>query len=120
MMEQVYTNLFSNSIKYAPEDTPIRVSANVSDDQAIITICNRSPHVPEEHLEHIFDKFFRITQADKITGTGLGLSICKGLIEAHDGRIWAENVADGFAFKIALPLKLDGTHPRLPEDETDG
>ena len=119
-MEQVFTNLFSNSIKYAPENTAIRISAGVIDDYAIITVKNQSSHVPEEHLEHIFDKFYRVTEADKITGTGLGLSICKGLIEAHEGRIWAENKPDGFAFDIALPLKLAGEHPKLPGDEANG
>lgn len=120
MLEQVFANLLSNSIKYAPEGAPIRISARVEDEQAVITVINQSPYIPEEHLEHIFDKFFRITQADTITGTGLGLSICKGLIEAHDGRIWAENQPDGFAFNIALPLMLEGEHPKLPGDDIDG
>ena len=86
----------------------------------MIQVINQSPPVPEEHLEHIFDKFFRITEADKVTGTGLGLSICKGIIEAHDGKIWAENLPVGFAFKITLPLTLDGALPIIPKDETDG
>ncbi len=120
MMEQVFTNLFSNSIKYAPENTPIRISARVVDDQAVITVSNQSPNVREEHLKHIFDKFYRVTKADKITGTGLGLSICKGFIEAHEGRIWAENLPDGFAFNITLPLTLEGERPKLPGNETDG
>ena len=120
MMEQVFSNLLSNSIKYAPENSPIRISGKVEDDRAIIRVINQSPYVPEEHLEHIFDKFFRVTQADKITGTGLGLSICKGLIEAHDGKIWAENRPDGFTFNITLLLILEGERPKLPGDETDG
>lgn len=120
MMGQVFTNLFSNSIKYAPQSSKIRISAHVDEGSALIKVLNQSPPVPEEHLEHIFDKFFRITEADKITGTGLGLSICKGIIEAHGGEIWAENAPDGFTFNISLPLALDGTLPRIPKDETDG
>lgn len=120
MMEQVFTNLFSNSIKYAPENTPIRIFAGVKGDQALITVSNQSPNVPEEHLKHIFDKFHRVTEADKITGTGLGLSICKGFIEAHEGKIWAENLSDGLAFNILLPLTLEGERPKMPGDETDG
>ncbi len=120
MMGQVFTNLFSNSIKYAPRNTPITVSAGVTGGQVVVKVVNQSPPVPEEHLGHIFDKFFRITEADKVTGTGLGLSICKGIIEAHEGKIWAENSADGFTFNITLPLTLDGALPRLPEDLTDG
>lgn len=117
MMEQVFTNLFSNSVKYAPQGTPIQVYAEVKNDSVLIRMVNQSPPVPEEHLEHIFDKFFRITKADKITGTGLGLSICKGIIEAHGGKIWAENQPEGFTFNILLPLTLNGEFPTLPKDE---
>ena len=92
----------------------------MTDGQALVRVINQSPPVPEEHLGHIFDKFFRITEADKVTGTGLGLSICKGIIEAHDGKIWAENTPAGFAFNIYLPLTLDGALPRLPKDIVDG
>jgi two-component system sensor histidine kinase KdpD len=120
MMGQVFTNLFSNSIKYAPPGTPIRVSAIQQGDKLLITVINKSPRVQEEHLEHIFDKFFRVTEADKVTGTGLGLSICKGIVEAHGGKIWAENQTDGFAFIISLPVTLDGSLPHVPKDELDG
>lgn len=120
MMGQVFTNLFSNSIKYAPIDTPILVSAKQVDDQVIITLINQSQPVPEEHIEHIFDKFHRVTEADKVTGTGLGLSICKGIVEAHGGKIWAENQKEGFAFIVRLPIKMNGLLPNIPKDELDG
>lgn len=120
MMGQVFTNLFSNSIKYAPPGTPIRVSAVHIDATVLIKVINQSPRVAEEHLEHIFDKFFRVTEADKVTGTGLGLSICKGIIEAHGGKIWAENQKEGFAFMISLPVTLDGSLPDIPRDVLDG
>ncbi len=120
LIGQVFTNLFSNSVKYAPPDSPIVVFAGVSDGNALIKVINQSPPVPEEHLEHIFDKFHRVTQADKITGTGLGLSICKGIIEAHGGKIWAENQPEGFSFNISLPLTLDGELPKIPKDAIDG
>jgi two-component system sensor histidine kinase KdpD len=120
-MEQVFTNLISNSTKYAPPDTVIRIEAYLQDDtQIIVRVSNQGPHVPAQHLERIFDKFYRITAADRVTGTGLGLSICKGIIEAHGGRIWAENLPDGFAFNFTLPISLDGTPPHNlsvePED----
>ena len=75
--------------------------------------------MPEEHLARIFDKFYRITSADRVTGTGLGLSICKGIIEAHGWRIWAENLPGGFAFNFVLPLTLDGKHPPEPPMELE-
>jgi len=73
-----------------------------------VTVSNQGPQVPEEHLERIFDKFYRVTAADKVTGAGLGLSICKGIIEAHGGRIWAENLTQGLAFNFTLPLSVEG------------
>ena len=111
-MEQVFDNLVSNSLKYAPVNTTIHIRARKQeDDILLVTVANQGPHVPEEHLQRIFDKFYRVTDADRVTGTGLGLSICKGIIAAHGGRIWAENLPDGFAFNFTLPLTLDGAPP---------
>jgi two-component system sensor histidine kinase KdpD len=119
-MEQVFTNLITNSFKYAPGGTTIRISAHTEGEAEVkVRVENQSPPVPEEDLERIFEKFHRITAADRITGTGLGLSICKGIIEAHDGRIWAENLADGFAINFVLPLSLDGKLPPKPPFESE-
>jgi two-component system sensor histidine kinase KdpD len=86
-----------------------------------VQVSNQGPHVPREHLERIFDKFYRVTEAERITGTGLGLSICKGIVEAHGGRIWAENVPGGLSFNFTLPLLWDGARaaelPVEPESE---
>jgi two-component system, OmpR family, sensor histidine kinase KdpD len=116
-MEQVFTNLLSNSIKYAPEKTVIRVRAFVEENTIHAIVSNQGPQVPQEHLERIFDKFFRLSETDRVTGTGLGLSICKGIIEAHGGHLWAENMPDGLAFNFTLPLMLDGVSPpKMPID----
>jgi two-component system sensor histidine kinase KdpD len=105
LIEQVLINLISNSVKYSPENTSVHVVARQADPRSVrVTVSNQGPPVPEEHLEHIFDKFFRITAADRVTGAGLGLSICKGIVEAHGGRIWARNMPGGFAFNFTLPL----------------
>ncbi|HWQ05090.1 MAG TPA: DUF4118 domain-containing protein [Longilinea sp.] len=119
MMEQVFTNLISNSVKYAPVNTTIELKANVDSDFMHVQVSNHSPSVPVEHLERIFDKFHRVTAADRITGTGLGLSICKGIIEAHGGRIWAENQPEHFVFHFTLPLSLDGVLPKYPQETID-
>jgi two-component system sensor histidine kinase KdpD len=116
-MEQVFTNLVSNSLKYAPASTLVRIRARPEEECIHVQVSNQGPQVPPEDLERIFAKFYRITAADRVTGTGLGLSICKGIIEAHGGRIWAENVPDGLAFNFTLPLTRDGTQPpQLPVD----
>ncbi|MBI5565124.1 MAG: two-component sensor histidine kinase, partial [Chloroflexi bacterium] len=104
-IEQVFRNLISNSAKYAPANTEIRLCARVLDPGWLqVQVSNQGPAVPDEHLERIFDKFYRVTAADRVTGTGLGLSICKGIIEAHGGRIWAENAPDQVIFNFTLPL----------------
>ena len=85
-----------------------------------VTVSNQGPQVPAEHLERIFDKFYRVTEADRVTGAGLGLSICKGIVEAHGGRIWAENLRQGFAFHFTLPLRAEGfsleTRPEMADE----
>ena len=119
-MEQVFTNLLSNSLKYAPGNTTICIRAAKEDEMVHVQVSNQGPHVPIEHLERIFDKFYRTTDADRIAGTGLGLSICKGIIEAHQGHIWAENLTNGIAFNFTLPLIWDGVLPsQLPFDAED-
>ena len=120
-MGQVFTNLISNSIKFAPPDTVVRVRAEARDDSLVaVQVSNQGPPVPEAHLKGIFDKFYRMTAADRVTGTGLGLSICKGIVEAHGGTIWAENLPDGFAFNFTLPLHMDGEPPPALPKEAEG
>jgi two-component system sensor histidine kinase KdpD len=120
MMEQVFSNLLSNSIKYAPPNTTIQISGSIAYNYLHITLTNEGPLVPAEHLERIFDKFNRVTEADRITGTGLGLSICKGIIEAHHGKIWAENQACCFAFHLSLPCTINGNLPEIPKEANNG
>jgi two-component system sensor histidine kinase KdpD len=116
-MEQVFTNLISNSLKYAPVNTVVWIRAQVEGESLHVQVSNQGPQVPSKHLERIFDKFYRITAADKVTGTGLGLSICKGIIEAHGGHIWAANLPDGLAFNFIIPLIWNGAKPsQLPMD----
>jgi two-component system sensor histidine kinase KdpD len=117
LMQQVLTNLLNNSVKYAPPHTTIRVHAgDDGHDALLVEVTNEGPPIPEQHLTGIFDRFHRVTSADRIPGTGLGLSICKGIIEAHGGRIWAENLSRGMAFKFTLPKKVASPVPaRLKE-----
>lgn len=116
MVGQVFMNLISNSIKYAPPDTTISIYCQQEGDCLHVKVSNQGPSVPEQHLDRIFEKFYRVTKADQITGTGLGLSICKGIIEAHGGKIWAENEQEHFVFHFILPITLDGSLPKIPEE----
>jgi two-component system sensor histidine kinase KdpD len=115
LMEQVFTNLLSNCVKYAPAGSTVHVTGRATPDDAVeVEVWNEGPPVPAEHLARIFDKFYRVTDADRVTGTGLGLSICKGIVEAHGGRIWAENRPDGFAYHVRLPVSPSGKRPPEP------
>jgi two-component system sensor histidine kinase KdpD len=116
-LDQVLTNLLGNAQKYAPPGTVIGLRARAVEGAVQVSISNQGPPVPAEHLDHIFDKFYRVTAADRVTGTGLGLSICKGIVEAHGGRIWAENLPAGLAFNFTLPLRWEGAPAPRPAPE---
>jgi signal transduction histidine kinase len=104
-LERVVANLLENAAKYAPRDSAVRVLARTAGEHIELRVEDRGPGIPPEHLEHVFDKFFRLQTSERtgIPGTGLGLAICRGIVQAHGGRIWAENRAGGGArFVVAL------------------
>ncbi|MCX5752019.1 MAG: ATP-binding protein [Candidatus Krumholzibacteria bacterium] len=105
-MMKVFFNLLDNAIKYSPEDSPIDVGARVHRTAAEIEVGDRGTGIAEGDLTRIFERFYRAEKAQPVAGTGLGLSICKGIIEAHGGRIVARNNADsGATFIVTLPLE---------------
>ncbi|MCL4395398.1 MAG: sensor histidine kinase KdpD [Chloroflexi bacterium] len=104
LMEQALANLIHNSATHTPPGTRVRVSAKVQGTELVITVADRGPGLPVEVLPKIFDKFYRAPNADRV-GVGLGLSIARGLVEAHGGRITAENrTRGGISFIIRLPV----------------
>ncbi len=109
-MDQVLTNLLENAIRYTPVGTPIEVRACVQDNLMLLSIADRGPGIPHGDEERIFDKFYSVADGKrkKRQGFGLGLAVCRGLVEAHGGRIWAENRKDGGAiFFFTLPLDTE-------------
>ncbi len=104
LMVQALVNLVDNAVKYAPPHEMIEIEAHQEQQQVIIAVKDRGPGLPEAELDHIFNKFYRV-DATGIRGTGLGLSIVRGIVEAHNGRVWAENRPGGGAiFFIAVPI----------------
>jgi two-component system, OmpR family, sensor histidine kinase KdpD len=102
LISQVLTNLLDNAVRYSPVGSAITISAEIVRDQLRVTVFNEGSHLPDEDLERVFDKFYRVSDAPG--GTGLGLAIARGNVEAHDGRMWAENVGQkGIAFVFTLP-----------------
>jgi two-component system sensor histidine kinase KdpD len=107
LMTQVLVNLLENSLKYSPPGSPIEIIASTDESWLLLEVADRGPGVPEHDLKRVFDKFYRIPIPEGAGGTGLGLSICKGIVEAHGGRISAENRSGG-GLNIALRLPLRG------------
>ena len=107
-LAQVFDNLFTNAIKYAPK-APIDILMDQVGDNIVISFIDHGPGIPQESLPLIFERFYRVRNEKTITGTGLGLYICKQIIEAHRGKIWAESTAgQGTTFFIELPINLSG------------
>jgi two-component system sensor histidine kinase KdpD len=95
-----------NALKYSPEGAPIDVSARVAGSQLELSIADRGAGIPAADLAFVFDKFYRVQRRGTATGTGLGLSICKGIVEAHNGAIRAENrPGGGTIVTLWLPLE---------------
>jgi two-component system sensor histidine kinase KdpD len=104
LIAQALVNVIDNAVKYSPPSAPIEIQARAADTQVSIEVRDRGIGVPPDDLLRMFDKFYRVQRADNATGTGLGLSISKGIVEAHAGRIWANNRPEGgLAVTITLP-----------------
>jgi two-component system sensor histidine kinase KdpD len=103
-IEDVLVNLLDNAVRHSPEGTPIRISVAQQEHDVVVQVENDGPPVPVDTTDQIFTRFYS-GQRDR-RRVGLGLAICKGLIEAHGGRIWVERPGEpGARFAFALPLK---------------
>jgi two-component system sensor histidine kinase KdpD len=101
---QALVNLIDNAIKYSPKDSPIFINAREIKSGIELQVTDEGVGIPEEDLERIFDKFYRVSRPENIQGTGLGLAISKGIIEAHGGTIRAENrLGGGTIMTIQIP-----------------
>jgi two-component system sensor histidine kinase KdpD len=109
LIVQALVNILDNALKYSPPDTPIDISGRQVALQVEIVVADRGIGIPPEDLQRVFDKFYRVHRPDNVTGTGLGLSISKGIVEAHGGRIAAENRPDGgTVVRLTLPVAESG------------
>ncbi len=116
-VQQVLLNLLDNAIKYSPTGSPLRVEARVEGEEMVMRVVNEGEGIPLEDLTRVFERFYRVKveRGRPIRGSGLGLAICRGLVEAHGGRIWAES-SQGKATAITFTLPLHAsryTPPRL-------
>jgi signal transduction histidine kinase len=107
-IRQVLRNLVDNAVKYSPGGGPITISLGVAEDSLEFSVADRGLGIEPDDLDRIFDRFYQVDSAStrKVGGSGLGLSICKAIVEAHNGRIWAESEpGTGSSFYVALPIE---------------
>jgi two-component system sensor histidine kinase KdpD len=101
---QALVNVIDNAIKYSSKNSQIDIDVTQAEKEVSIQISDRGIGIPEEDLERVFDKFYRVSRPESVTGTGLGLAICKGIVEAHGGTITAKNrPGGGTDITITLP-----------------
>lgn len=107
-IEQALVNLISNAVKYSSPRTPITVEAGVESGEVVVSVTNQGIEISEEDRPYLFERYYRGEKRKKKgSGLGLGLYIVKGLIEAHEGRIWLEpNDEKLTIFRFALPLSI--------------
>jgi signal transduction histidine kinase len=104
---QVLRNLLDNAIKYSPQGGLIVVQGEVGENEVIVSVADQGEGIAPEHLNQLFDKFFRAQSGLRlnIAGSGLGLPIAHTIVESHRGRIWAESrLGQGSTFYFTLPL----------------
>ena len=107
-LRQAVTNLIDNAIKYSPEGTRVEVRLRSAPGAALIEVEDEGPGIPPEHLDRIFERFYRIdpSRSREIGGTGLGLSLVRLAAEAHGGRAEVSSrVGSGSTFRITLPTE---------------
>jgi two-component system sensor histidine kinase KdpD len=118
LIGQVLSNLLDNAVKYTPSHSPIELRASAIAGGVEVTVSDRGEGLLPGEEQRVFDKFYRARPEGATGGAGLGLAICRAIIEAHGGRIAAENRTDGgVCFRFDLPQP---TPPVGPQPETDG
>jgi len=106
LIGQVLLNILDNACKYSDIGTPIEIIVRKSLSDIQVEVQDHGSGIPPEDLEKIFNKFYRLQRDISQSGTGLGLSICKGIIEAHGGKIHAENNSNpGASVIFTLPIE---------------
>ena len=114
---QVITNLLINASRQSHEATPIRIEAALAGDAVAVSVVDNGRGLLPERLSHLFEKFSRPDSSEQGRDLGLGLAICKGIVEAHGGRIWAESDGPGLGSRFIFTISADpgsGIQPHTP------
>jgi signal transduction histidine kinase len=110
-LDQVFTNLVENAIKFTPQQGEITIGARRNGETMRLTVHDTGIGVPPEEQEKVFDRFYQVDRGEKraYRGTGLGLAISRHIVERHNGAIWVESdgiAGHGSSFHVELPLEL--------------
>ncbi|MCP4538988.1 MAG: response regulator [Chloroflexi bacterium] len=121
-IEQVLRNLLTNAVKYSPDEGAITVRGREDESRVIISVSDHGIGIPPEDLERVFERFYRVDNevTQDVSGAGLGLAVCRGIVEAHGGRIWVEStlgVGSTFYFTLEEHEIQNGIHKLLAADE---
>ena len=116
---QVISNLLENAVKYAPAGAPIDLTVRQVDDELEVAVSDQGPGIRAEERDHIFAPFYRLPATRRMPGAGIGLMVCKGMVEAHGGRIWVEDRPGGGA-RFVFRIPLSGPTPHRPAGGTMG
>ncbi len=105
-LARVFNNILKNAIAYSYENSVIDISAERKDKNIVITFTNQGNPIPQEKLETIFEKFFRLdtSRSTNTGGAGLGLAIAKEIVNAHGGNIFVQSNTENTVFTVVLPL----------------
>ncbi len=122
MLEQVVLNLFTNAIKYSQENSAIEIRLKEREGDVLVEVEDNGYGISEKSLPKIFEKFYRVTDNEKvreISGTGLGLSLVKEIVDGHNGAISVRSkVNEGSTFSFSIP-KYNGKHQEKSVEETE-
>lgn len=96
LLFQAFANILDNALKFTPTGGAVRIALSHTNEGRCLTVTDNGPGVADRDLDKIFERFYRAEESRSASGTGLGLSMVAAVIGLHDGRIWAENRAQGF------------------------
>jgi signal transduction histidine kinase len=107
---QVLLNLAGNALQYTPSGGRVKISAGRQKSEVWIAVSDTGLGIPEEHLPHVFDRFYRVDKSRSRAGggSGIGLTVARHLVEAHGGRLWVESPGPGMGstFTFTLPVSI--------------
>ena len=107
LLKQLFLNLIENSVRYTPQGGVVSIASEVNDEEALLSVSDSGIGISEEHLPHIFERFYRVDKARSRSegGSGLGLAICQQITELHQGRIGVRSTeGKGTTFTVTIPL----------------